>query len=31
MSEANNSNALRQPAPLAEVRGAIHCKGEERL
>ncbi len=31
MSEANNSNALRRPAPLAEARGAIHCKGEERL
>lgn len=26
MSEANNSNALRRPAPLAEARGAIHIK-----
>lgn len=26
MSEANNSNALRRPAPLAEARGAIHCE-----
>lgn len=31
MSEANNLNALRRPATLVEARGAIHCKGEERL
>lgn len=31
MSEANNTNALRRPATLAEARGAIHCEREERL
>ena len=31
MREANNSNALRRPAPLAEARGAIHCEREEHL